>query len=282
MPTFTGKRGELSRSKEQILDSGGLVPKLALNTHDGGFWGFIKCQNKVKGVLGCRCDKMDAAWMHYKAVAMMRGFALHPDYILSHTGNNSVGLLSWAGPSGQSYAGQQTMYTTLEMDVYSFLEGGEGHLVDVYRRLKIESEPTEKAQQQFKLHNVKFAMSKDMQVLAMIVKNDLEYSFFTPVLSANIVFGVVDEGGLQAPEGAVEKKLRMMQHLKPGTPLYEQMRKNLEEQEEKKAKPFLKILAQAEPLIFPKVVQDELPGFGPREPQPYRWLGVGRKEKVGR
>ncbi|NQY63632.1 MAG: hypothetical protein HRT38_07825 [Alteromonadaceae bacterium] len=28
MPTFTGKRGEISRSRKQVEDAGGLVPKL--------------------------------------------------------------------------------------------------------------------------------------------------------------------------------------------------------------------------------------------------------------
>ena len=100
MPTFTGRRGELTRSTEQVIEAGGLVPKLALNTHEGGFTGFIRCRNKTPGVLGCKCAKMDEEWMHHKAVAMMRAFALHPDYIVNHTKDNCVGLLSWAGIIG--------------------------------------------------------------------------------------------------------------------------------------------------------------------------------------
>lgn len=245
--------------------------------------GFINCQNKTKGVMGCKCHNMNEAWMHYKAVAMMRAFALTPGFITNHTGDNSVGLLSWAGPSGGTYSGQQTQYTTPDLDVFSHSDGGDEALALVYKRLLIKDKPSKSALIAFRQQAVKFGMSKDMSVLCMIVKQDLEYSFFTPVKTADIKFGGIDEGGIKPPEDPVEKVARL-RNLKKGTTAYNDMVEIVQGKKDRQASAFIKIAAQATPVIFHRVPLDvELPiGFRPREPQLYHGLGVGRKEDIGR
>nr|WP_295662565.1 hypothetical protein [Polymorphobacter sp.] len=274
MPTFTGQRGELTRTRQQILDSGGLVPKLALTSHAGGFGGFVACTNKTAGVLGCKCDRMDAYWMNFRAVAIMRAFATNPDHIATHTAFNTVGLLSWAGPGGQPYGGQQTSYRTPNLTVYSF-EDGEDALVAVHRRLEIALPPTKAAVRAFRQHQAEFAMSADMSVLAMIVKKDLEYSFFTPVAAGDIVFGAVEP--VNEAEDPIGKKLRLLRIDKDKEPeRYEMMRLNFVDQANKQSQGFQLLSALAVPIVF----ANPMAGLGPREPQPYSGLGVGRRESV--
>ncbi|GAB2891364.1 hypothetical protein ACCI51_02880 [Microbulbifer echini] len=273
MPILTGKRGELTRSKSDILKAGGLVPKLGLNVHKGGFSGFLKCNNKVDGVMGCKCPHMDENWLYYRGVALMRGFALDPGLLHVHTASNTAGLLSWAGPGNQSYAGQQTRYTSPDMAIFGWEDGDEA-LKEVYRRLEMPNAPTKHAFNLFRQHQVKFAMSPDMKVLAMVVKNGVEYSYFTPIKSKDIEFGGIDEGGLQPKEDPALKILRLRRISKDSME-YQIALENIEKKKAIESKPFLDLAQRAQavnlkwyPVNF-------------RLPQPYSGLGVGRKEKIG-
>ncbi|WP_444892506.1 hypothetical protein ACJJIE_17570 [Microbulbifer sp. TRSA001] len=273
MPILTGRRGELTRSKADILSAGGLVPKLGLNAHKGGFSGFLKCQNKVNGVMGCKCPNMNETWLYYRGVAMMRSFALDPGLLQEHTASNSAGLLSWAGPGNQSYAGQQTKYTSPEMAVFGWEDGEEG-LKEVYRRLKLPNAPNKRALNLLRQHKVKYAMSPDMKVLAMIVKNGVEFSYFTPIKSKDIEFGGIDQGGLQPPEDPALKILRL-RRIPKDSEQYKIALEDIESKKARQAKKFIQISQNAQPVHL------EYHPVNFRLPQPYRGLGVGRKEKIG-
>ncbi len=273
MPMLTGRRGELTRSKQDVINAGGLVPKLGLNAHKGGFKGFLDCKKKVNGVMGCQCPNMDEKWLYYRGVAMMRGFALDPGLLTVHVKANTAGLLSWAGPGNECYAGQQTRYTSPDMAVFGWEDGKEA-LKEVYRRLEIPSAPTKTAFDLFRQHQVKFAMSPDMKVLAMIVKNGVEYSYFTPIKTKDIEFGGIYDGGLQPKEDPILKILRIRRIPKDSSQYQEALRK-IERDKAIESKPFLDIVTKAQPVNLKWYPVNF------RLPQPYSGLGVGRKEKIG-
>ncbi|WP_196138045.1 hypothetical protein [Aliikangiella sp. G2MR2-5] len=247
MTTYTVKRGEISRTKQDIIDAGGLVPKLGLNAHKGRFRGFLACDKKKKGVMGCQCPNMNENWFYYRGVAMMRGFALEPGLIRTHTGSNTAGLLSWAMPGNSTYCGQQTQFTTPSMDVYSYKDGIDA-LDELRDRLNLKQKATDRDQNMMKMCKAEFVISKDNKVLGMISGDAAELSLFTPVATKHITFGAVEQG--QPPKDPIARSMQMM-GFKPNTERYEKEYLRREEIAMFKAKPFLKFVDTASPVALP-------------------------------
>ena len=247
MTVYTVKRGEISRTKQDVIDAGGLVPKLGLNGHKGHFKGFLQCPHKVKGVMGCKCPNMDEKWFYYRGVAMMRAFALEPGLIRTHTGSNTAGLLSWAMPGNSTYCGQQTEFTTPDMDVFSYKDGADG-LNALRDRLNINTKAKKSDVMMMKMCKIEFVMSKDNKVLGMISGDRTELSMFTAVPTSKIKFGLVEKG--QPPKDPTARKLQMI-GLKPNTKEYELEYLKAEQIAMNKAKPFLKCVDNAKPVALP-------------------------------
>ena len=76
-----------------MKQSGGFVPKYLLETHNGGLQGFIACNNKTNGKLGCNCAGTTEQELFQRARTKLTRMLQTPMQFQQHVMFNNVGLL---------------------------------------------------------------------------------------------------------------------------------------------------------------------------------------------
>jgi hypothetical protein len=104
-------RGD-GRDDANMRRSGGFVPKYLLETHTGGLDGFVACNNKIQGKLGC---------LYQRARQKFTQMLLDPMQFQRHVMFNNVGLLSTATAPDDAYGGHQYKIIA-EWQIYAPLE----------------------------------------------------------------------------------------------------------------------------------------------------------------
>ena len=104
---MSGFRGD-GRDLNTLKDAGGLVPKYLLETHQGDFAGFLACQNKTAGKLGCNCPNMGEDRLYARARDRLTNLlARNAMDIQAHVIFNRDGMLSTATEQDDAYGGHQ-------------------------------------------------------------------------------------------------------------------------------------------------------------------------------
>jgi hypothetical protein len=99
-------RGD-GRDEAAMRLSGGFVPKYLLETHVGGLAGFIACNNKTDGKLGCNCPQHTEFDLFTRARQKLTLMLQTPMVFQQHVMFNNVGLLSTATAPDDAYGGHQ-------------------------------------------------------------------------------------------------------------------------------------------------------------------------------
>ncbi|WP_143247542.1 hypothetical protein [Agaribacterium haliotis] len=99
-------RGD-TRDLATMRSTGGFVPKYLLEHHAGGFDGFLACNNKTNGKLGCNCAGMNEDALFQRARLKLKAMLLDPMQFQQHVMFNNVGLLSTASAEDDAYGGHQ-------------------------------------------------------------------------------------------------------------------------------------------------------------------------------
>jgi len=99
-------RGD-GRDEAAMRRSGGFVPRYLLQTHAGGLDGFIACNNKVAGRLGCNCAGTTESELFQGARDKLTAMLLQPMQFQQHVMFNNVGLLATATVPDDAYGGHQ-------------------------------------------------------------------------------------------------------------------------------------------------------------------------------
>ncbi|HLO57292.1 MAG TPA: hypothetical protein VK179_00985 [Bacteroidales bacterium] len=104
-------RGD-SRDESAIKRSGGFVPLYLLNSHEGGFDGFVACNNKIDGKLGCKCNLTTEVELFNNARKKLKQMLLSPMDFQQHVIHNDIGLIAAAIKKDDSYSGYQYQIIT--------------------------------------------------------------------------------------------------------------------------------------------------------------------------
>jgi hypothetical protein len=103
MRVMTVYRGD-TRDLESLHHAGGFVPTYLLDRHRGKFAGFLQCNNKTPGRLGCNCATMGPSQLFDAARQELRKVLNDPGRVQEHVIHHDKGYLSTATTRGDEYA----------------------------------------------------------------------------------------------------------------------------------------------------------------------------------
>jgi len=112
MKLMRGYRGD-TRDPDTLKSHGGFVPKYLLETHNGGLAGFIACQNKTDGQMGCNCGNFSETQLFQRArQKLINTLARSAMTFQQHVMFNNVGFLSTAIAQDDMYGGHGYQFWT--------------------------------------------------------------------------------------------------------------------------------------------------------------------------
>lgn len=132
MKIMFGYRGD-NRDAQAIEASGGFVPKYLLQHHNGGFQGFLACNNKVDRRIGCSCANMQPADLFLRSRQKLQEIVRNPMLLQEHVMYNRLGYLSTATAKDDAYqtahkykifAEFEVVYTMADARVALGINGG--------------------------------------------------------------------------------------------------------------------------------------------------------------
>ncbi len=167
-----GYRGD-TREPDTLKSHGGFVPKYLLENHNGGFAGFLACNNKTDGKLGCNCDGFTEAQLFRRARQKLIDTLGRSAMIFQqHVMFNNVGFLSTAIDQSDMYGGHGYQFWT-EFQFECTVE-------DAADSLGVPVRGVNNISKRFKIFmNAKRIANATL--IAVVPHNSVELSFISPV-----------------------------------------------------------------------------------------------------